>query len=79
MSTQAGPSAAEFRSFVRAAHPDVGGDPDTFAAGLAARGRGPRPTTGQRITVVPGRSLTSRLRRLRRALRPRPPRSTPLR
>lgn len=25
----------EIRAFVRAQHPDVGGDPDTFAAGLA--------------------------------------------
>lgn len=26
---------AAFRAFVRAHHPDVGGDPDVFAAGLA--------------------------------------------
>jgi hypothetical protein len=26
---------AEIRAFVRANHPDVGGDPETFAAGLA--------------------------------------------
>lgn len=28
-------SRAEFRAWVRTCHPDVGGDPDTFAAGLA--------------------------------------------
>lgn len=28
-------SRAEFRAWVRACHPDVGGDPDTFAEGLA--------------------------------------------
>ncbi|GAA1291113.1 hypothetical protein [Saccharothrix xinjiangensis] len=28
--------SAEFRAFVRANHPDVGGDPDAFALGLAA-------------------------------------------
>lgn len=27
---------AEFRAWVRLHHPDVGGDPDAFAAGLAA-------------------------------------------
>ena len=28
-------SRAEFRAFVRNHHPDVGGDPDTFIAGIA--------------------------------------------
>lgn len=39
---------AEFRAFVRTHHPDVGGDPDVFRAGLAtfaahAPGGGPAP------------------------------------
>jgi hypothetical protein len=32
-------SRAAFRAFVRANHPDVGGDPDVFARGLAEFGR----------------------------------------
>jgi len=32
-----------FRAFVRVSHPDVGGDPAAFAAGLAAFGRGAVP------------------------------------
>lgn len=35
---------AAFRAFVKANHPDRGGDPDTFAAGLAGFGRGRAPT-----------------------------------
>jgi hypothetical protein len=31
---------AAFRAFVRAHHPDRGGDPEAFAAGLARFGRG---------------------------------------
>jgi hypothetical protein len=37
---QAGEQAA-FRAFVREHHPDRGGDPAAFAAGLARFGRGP--------------------------------------
>jgi hypothetical protein len=32
---------AAFRAFVKANHPDRGGDPDIFAAGLTRFGRGP--------------------------------------
>lgn len=33
---------AAFRAFVRDHHPDRGGDPDVFVAGLARFGRGPQ-------------------------------------
>jgi len=35
---------AAFRAFVRDHHPDRGGDPAAFAAGLARFGRGATPT-----------------------------------
>lgn len=35
--------AAAFRAFVREHHPDRGGDPEVFAAGLARFGRGATP------------------------------------
>jgi hypothetical protein len=35
--------AAAFRAFVREHHPDRGGDPEVFAAGLARFGRGASP------------------------------------
>ncbi len=38
---------AEFREFVRRAHPDRGGDPAVFVAGLAER-RGGRSRAGER-------------------------------
>lgn len=37
---------AEFRAFVRAHHPDRGGDPAAFADGLARFGRGATPADG---------------------------------
>jgi hypothetical protein len=40
---------AAFRAFVRAHHPDIGGDPETFRAGLAAFGLRP----GEQPGVVP--------------------------
>lgn len=70
---------AEFRAFVRTHHPDVGGDPDVFVAGLAAYGHSPRTAATPPITVVRSRSLAGRVRRLRRVLRRRPSRTTPLR
>jgi hypothetical protein len=42
---------AAFREFVRAHHPDRGGDPDTFAAGLARFGRGAPPAPPAESTV----------------------------
>ena len=77
MTTPGDDARTEFRAFVRAHHPDRGGDPAVFVAGMATRGhparREPAPT------VVPGRSLSARLRRVRRRLRRVPPRTTPLR
>jgi hypothetical protein len=35
---------AAFRAFVREHHPDRGGDPDVFVAGLARFGTGARPS-----------------------------------
>ncbi len=61
--------AAE-RAFVRAHHPDVGGDPEVFVAGLAALRAG--GTTGAvPVTVVATRRAAPArlLRRLRRARR----------
>jgi len=45
------------REFIRAHHPDRGGDPDAFAAGLAAYDRPPHPGPAARIVVVPDRPL----------------------
>ena len=60
----------EFRAFVRRHHPDVGGDPEVFAAGLAAwRSRSaPGPAPG--VVFYRKRSL---LAQLLQALRPRRP------
>ncbi|SDC43445.1 hypothetical protein [Actinokineospora iranica] len=65
---------AEFRDFVRRAHPDRGGDPAAFVAGLAelrnrqARSRERRPDPRFDAPVVggdPPRGLRARLDRLR--------------
>jgi hypothetical protein len=40
------PSRAEIRAFVRAHHPDVGGDPDEFIAGLEELRRRGEPDDG---------------------------------
>ena len=40
MSHEPAADRAAFRAYVKAHHPDRGGDPDAFAAGLAAFGRG---------------------------------------
>jgi hypothetical protein len=50
----------DFRAWVRAHHPDAGGDPDTFAAGLTAwrRRRGAAkgtPATRPEVTVFRSR------------------------
>lgn len=62
---------AAIRAFARTHHPDVGGDPEVFAAGLAelrSRGRGPEPDRFDApVVAVEDRS---RLRRaMTRALR----------
>lgn len=62
------------RAFIRAHHPDVGGDPQAFVEGLAALRRGQRSAPAGPVTVVathrirsaPGR-LLRRWRRARRA------------
>jgi hypothetical protein len=43
---------AEFRAFVRANHPDRGGDPDVFAAGLRAWRRSAVPDLGGNDSVT---------------------------
>ncbi|GHE09206.1 hypothetical protein [Klenkia taihuensis] len=61
--------AAE-RAFVRAHHPDVGGDPAVFVAGLAALRAGATATPGPVTVVATRRTAPARLlRRLRRARR----------
>lgn len=69
----------EFRAWVRAHHPDVGGDPQAFTAGLEAwrdrlAGRLPRPTvTYTEVTVFRRRSRHLPVRRwLRRWAGARP-------
>jgi hypothetical protein len=58
------------REYVRRHHPDVGGDPAAFAAGLAALRSGPAgprdpgPPAAPRVTVVRSRGPRSWLRRL---------------
>jgi hypothetical protein len=69
------------RAYVRRHHPDVGGDPAAFAAGLTALraelGHAGRPAGVDRVIVVRSRGPRAWLRRL---LGPRPARrSWPLR
>jgi hypothetical protein len=69
------------RAYVRRHHPDVGGDPAAFAAGLTALraeiGHDGRPAGADRVIVVRSRGLRAWLRRM---LGPRPARrSRPLR
>lgn len=64
------PGRAAFRAFVRAHHPDAGGDPAEFAAGLA-RFREPASRFDAPVRFVTRRrSLAALLARFRR----RPPR-----
>ncbi|WP_019853565.1 hypothetical protein [Actinopolyspora mortivallis] len=81
---------ARLREFVRTHHPDVGGDPETFAAGIAALQRGrdeadgfsPTPPTtretraGDTVVIVRRDGLRGLLARLRewRSRRRRGPR-----
>lgn len=81
-------SRARVREFVRTHHPDVGGDPAAFAAGLAAlRAAGPAAEQRERaaapVTFVQTTRLRRRLTRVLRQLQPthrrRRPRQPPLR
>ncbi|WP_245761089.1 hypothetical protein [Saccharopolyspora shandongensis] len=69
---------AAIRAFVRANHPDVGGDPEVFAAGLAElRCHRPRDRYDAPIVVMHRpRGIRGLLHRIsaRRARRHRPPR-----
>ncbi|WP_433088773.1 hypothetical protein ACQP1P_21560 [Dactylosporangium sp. CA-052675] len=57
---------ARRRAFIRAHHPDLGGDAAVFIAGLAAfdEPAAPEATRLVRVTVVPDRPLLVRLLRL---------------
>ncbi|WP_284745307.1 hypothetical protein [Amycolatopsis sp. RTGN1] len=71
---------AAFRAFVRAHHPDVGGDPAEFAAGLARFRAGEPATTESEVDdrrydapvsfVARRRRLAGALARFRRRRRP---------
>ena len=63
------------REFIRTHHPDRGGDPAAFAAGLAAYDRRPDGEPAPRVVIVPDTPwLVSLLRPiLRRIVRRRPP------
>ena len=50
--TQADEVRRRRREFIRAYHPDRGGDPEVFAAGLRAFGAGPGPDPGPLPQVV---------------------------
>jgi hypothetical protein len=82
-----GPDAAErerrraARAWIRTHHPDVGGDPAVFAAGLAALRAGLPPEAGTPGTTVPRPRVTVVRTRgprawLRRLLGPRRPART---
>lgn len=67
-STTDHPAQAEWRrqrrAYVRAAHPDLGGDPDLFRAGLAAFDQSHAPgvhADRPRVVVVRRRRLPTRL------------------
>lgn len=68
------------RAFIRANHPDVGGDPDAFIAGLAAFDGPPaaRPSDSRARVVRsrrPDRLVRQTLRELRRRVQGKPPRN----
>ncbi|WP_190824107.1 hypothetical protein [Saccharopolyspora pogona] len=71
-------SRAAIRAFVRANHPDVGGDPEAFVAGLAElRDRRPRDRYDAPVVVVHRpRGIQGLVRRMRAwwERRRRPPR-----
>ncbi|MET8850525.1 hypothetical protein [Amycolatopsis sp. NPDC004625] len=65
-----GPGRAAFRAFVRAHHPDAGGDPAEFAAGLARLREPPSRFDAPVRFVTRRRGIAALLARFRR----RPPR-----
>ena len=67
------------RNFIRAQHPDLGGDPEAFIAGMRAFGAEHEPDTGPQPDVIIVRRrawLLQQAATLARRLRygPRPPR-----
>lgn len=54
---------AEFRAWVRAHHPDVGGDPAAFAAGLRRRRQALEHRDGPAVVVVRRRPCLGPLER----------------
>lgn len=79
-STEGDASRAAFRAFVRTHHPDVGGDPDEFMAGLAEFSRAGVPEADPDdprydapISFVVSPKGVARVRQWRRRRR-RPPR-----
>ena len=61
--TQAGEARRRRRDFIRAHHPDRGGDPDSFIAGLRAFGTGSEQDPGPlpRVVIVRRRAWLIRL------------------
>ena len=51
---------SEYRAFVREHHPDRGGDPDVFAAGLARFGVRDTPAAPEAADSVAGNSVDGR-------------------
>jgi hypothetical protein len=49
------------REYIRAHHPDHGGDPAAFIAGLAAIDQPPVPVSRGRVVVIPDRPWPARL------------------
>lgn len=52
---------SEFRAFVRRHHPDVGGDPEVFAAGVAAWRAGSAPTAAPTLVFYSKQTLLAQL------------------
>ena len=54
-------TAQEFRDFARRHHPDVGGDPDVFAAGVAAYRARASPPPAPDVVFYRKRTLLAQL------------------
>ncbi|MCY7365534.1 MAG: hypothetical protein LH469_09555 [Frankiaceae bacterium] len=52
---------SEFRAFVRRHHPDVGGDPEVFAAGVAAWRAGSAPAAAPTVVFYRKQTLLAQL------------------
>lgn len=52
---------SEFRAFVRRHHPDVGGDPDVFAAGVAAWRASSAPAAAPTVVFYRKKKLLAQL------------------